>query len=184
MYQDKNQSADSKSSDLLLIVVLLFLIFFATALRDFVVSLPFGEALRYVVFAAVLGASYYIYRRRVVSYNYTLYLEEGLKRPAGTFTVERMVADKGKEALVIEPASVFALVEPGSARGVMRAGEEKKPRVRYKKLGIGANRKAHLLFYERNDKLFALRFFPSAKLAGLLLKTAMENAAARREKGL
>lgn len=181
MYRETNQSADSKTLDLLLVVGLLLLIFFATAIKNLVVSLPMGGALRYIALGVVIAAIYFIYTRRIVSYRYTLYLEDNKTYPAGSFAVDRMVADKGREALFLAPESLLALVEPGSGTGISFKGEETK-RMRYKKLSVSASKTAHILFYQKDSKIYALRFHPSKKLVSLL-KSAVENAVRVRSIG-
>jgi hypothetical protein len=173
MYKETNQSADSKTLDFILIAVLLLLIFFATALRDLVVSLPYGYILRYAAFAGVLLALYFLYTRRIVSYRYTLYVEEGQDRPKGTFLVDRMVADKGREALALMPENLMALIEPGGAWGNASKGDTKQ-RIHKKKLSVHSSKTAHTLVYEKNGKLYMLRIHPSKKLARLLKEAAAE----------
>ena len=176
MYKELNQSADSKSLDLILIATMLLLIIFATALRDLVVSLPYGYILRYAAFAGVLLALYFIYTRRIVSYRYTLYVNDGEDRPKGTFLVDRMVADKGREALVLMSENLVAFIEPGSTWG-----SDTKQRIHKKKLSIHSVKTAHTLVYEKNGKLYKLRIHPSKKLARLLKETVVEAIKIRNE---
>ncbi|HWR20160.1 MAG TPA: hypothetical protein VN608_11105 [Clostridia bacterium] len=180
MYKELNQSADSKSLDLILIGAMLLLIIFATALRDLVVSLPYGYMLRYVAFAGVLLAVYFIYKRRIVSYRYTLYVNDGEDRPKGTFLVDRMVADKGREALVLMSENLVAFIEPGSTWGISTKGDTKQ-RIHKKKLSIHSVKTAHTLVYEKNGKLYKLRIHPSKKLARLLKETVVEAIKIRNE---
>lgn len=181
MFRETNQSADSKTLDLILIVALVLLIFFATALRDLVAALPFGNILRYASLLLVGAALYFVYTRRIVSYRYTLYVEDGREFPKGTFTVDRMVADKGREALRVAPDELMMLASPGVAIGLSVLGQE-KPRLHHKKLSIGSSKTAHRLCYEKKDKVYALRFHPSKKLAALLDAAAKENFMARSSK--
>lgn len=178
MHQELDQSADSKTLDLILIGVLVLLIVFATALKELVVALPYGGVLRYVAFGAMLLALYLLYTRRILSYRYTLYAEEKRDRPKGTFLVHRMVGDRGRAALAIEPGELLALVEPGSAWGIASISDTKQ-RIHKKKLSLRSVKTAHTLFYEKKGKLYALRIHPSKKLARLL-KEAVQDAAAAR----
>jgi len=177
MYKETNQSADSKTLDLVLIATLLLLIFFATALRNLVVSLPYGHILRYAAFAGVLLALYFLYTRRIVSYRYTLYVEEGENRPKGTFLVDRMVADKGREALALAPENLMALIEPGSA---ISTESDMKQRIHKKKLSVHSSKTAYILVYEKNGKLYMLRIHPSKKLVRLLKEAIAEAAKIRK----
>ena len=175
MHRETNQSVDSKTIDLLLVVGLLVLIIFATAIKNLVVSLPAGGILRYAAFGLMLAAGYFLYTRRLVSYRYTLYAEEQKEHPAGTFVIDRMVADKGREALFLLPENLMALVAPGEAWSAGAFGE-KPGRVRRRKLSIGSSKTAHTLLYQKENKIYALRFHPSKKLVRLL-RTALENTA-------
>ncbi|MCE5235278.1 MAG: hypothetical protein ABFC62_06045 [Clostridiaceae bacterium] len=181
MFRETNQSADSKTLDLILIAGLVLLIFFATALRDLVAALPFGNILRYASLFLVGAALYFLYTRRIVSYRYTLYVEEGREFPKGTFVVDRMVADKGREALRVAPGELMTLAPPGVALGISMKGAE-KPRIHNKKLSIGPSETAHRLCYEKKDRAYALRFHPSKKLAALLDAAVKEAAMARSSK--
>ncbi|HWS28582.1 MAG TPA: hypothetical protein VN512_00575 [Clostridia bacterium] len=181
MYRETNQSADSKTLDLVLIAALLLLIIFATALRDLVVSLPYGNILRYAAFAAVLLALYFLYARRIVSYRYTLYVEDGADRPKGTFLVDRMIADKGREALALKAENLMALIEPGTALGIAFKGGEEPPRLHVKKLTVKSAKTAYRLIYQKDGKFYALNFHPSKKFARLLSEAVAEAAKMRAE---
>ena len=175
MHRETNQSVDSKTIDLLLVVGLLVLIIFATAIKNIVVSLPAGGILRYAAFGLMLAAGYFLYTRRIVSYRYVLYVDAGKEHPAGTFVIDRMVADKGREALFLLPENLLGLVAPGEAWSAGTLGEEPR-RIRRRKLSIGPRKTAYTLFYQKENKIYALLFHPSKKLVRLL-RSALENMA-------
>lgn len=178
MHRETSQSVDSKTVDLLLVVGLLVLIIFATAIKNLVVSLPAGGILRYAAFGLMLAAGYLLYTRRIVSYRYTLYVDATKEYPAGTFLIDRMVGDKGREALFLLPENLIGLAAPGEAWSVAAFGETPK-RIHRKKFSIGSLKTAHVLFYQKENKVYALRFHPSKKLVRLL-RSALENTARLR----
>ncbi len=175
MLQERlDNDKSTPKSDLLLVIALLLLIIFARYILVLLRALPYGGLWQLAVLAGLVYAAYMVYKKRLISYRYTLTYAEpaaddldafGARRtnpyPLGSFLVERMVGDKGKVYEAVSAAEYIALLSPGEAEPALPAG--KKAKTLY--LTTLPRAAAHTLLFQRENTVYKLLFSPSVTFA-------------------
>ena len=165
-----NQKSTPKS-DFLLLIVLLALFVFARYITAAIRTLPLGGLWQMLVFIALLGYVYYLYKTRLVTYRYTLTYEEidaektemmgdTVKNPypLGSFLVENVSGRHGKLLEIVMPDEYVELLPPQT--------EDSHSGEKYRTLRMTSQTKksAHSLYFKRNGVLYRLLFSPSEKM--------------------
>lgn len=182
MYQESNASKSSKKSDALLFIGLIFMLFLARALLNFIQTLQSGRWLQVVIFVALVAICFIVFKKRFCTYRYTLFHKEPEKGdldpygnqqklpcPLGTFIIEQMSGSRGGIMETIAPGEFVRLISPeADTAGVMceKLDESllKKPPL----YGNGDRKSAYILLYRRDSRMKALAFCPSDKLVSML----------------
>ncbi len=178
--------------DIVLVAVLVLMMVFIRTVLNFTQTFPkpFNQISTILVFVILMGICYYIYAKRICSYRYTtIYAQPkegelnafGEDAPysydVGTVCFERMVANKGKIAVMVLPGEIISLVAPGEAFPVLpaRATEERCTTLPVKT--------AHKLIFKQKNRYFYATFTPSEKLVGYINEylASREKAAAQAD---
>ncbi len=180
-----NQKDDS-TMDLALIVLIVLLIVFIKRIFAFFTALPmpWSTVGQVALFAGLIVGCYLFFTKRVSDYRYSVIYrqpEEGETNifgdekkypwPEGTVLFERMIANKGRLLVAVEPTELVALMEPGETH------PEKVTALCTEHLSGKAKRKSHTLIYRRKNKLYAVRFSPTQKMVGHIRSALAANDA-------
>lgn len=176
MIQEIYQSEKSTPKrDLLLVFVLLVLFIMARYISVGLRALPYGGLWQLLAFALLLSFVYYIYKTRLISFRYTLFVDAYDKEkseaygeevpypyPPGTLLIERMSGSRGRlmEAVAAEEMAAFCV-----------PGDENAPAVEKKRelhLSSQPKKRARQLCYRRGGEMYRLYFSPSDAMAARL----------------
>ena len=180
MYQQTNDNQKVTSTgDLILVIVLIAIIVFIKKISNFLTSLgPVGTYLMVVLALFLVAAIYFIYRKRLCSYRYTLFYQDPPEGeldeygqpakqpyPLGTVLFERMTGGKGRLYEALKPEDIVALLEPGEKYS------EKIGFFNMARLTVYSAKTAHTLVFRRKGKLFGIYFHPTAEFLECLAKS-------------
>jgi hypothetical protein len=177
---------DDSTKDLILIVLIVLVFVFIKRIFTFLAGLPMpwntiGQG---ALFIGLIAGCYLFFTKRISDFRYSVIYhqpgegetnifgdEQKYPWPEGTVLFERMVANKGRLLVTVEPSELVALVEPGETY------EEKTTAFRTEHFSGKAWRKSHTLIYRRKNKLYATLFSPSQEMAAHIRNAIDANAA-------
>lgn len=184
MHQEVSETKKGSAViDIVLVAILVLMMVFIRTLLNLTQALPqpLNQIGTVLIFVILVGICYYIYAKRICSYRYTtIYAQPkegelnafGEAAPysydVGTVCFERMIANKGKIALMVLPEEIIALIAPDEPFPTLpaRATEERCTTLPVKN--------AHKLIYKQKNRYYYASFTPSEKLVGYI-KAFIEN---------
>lgn len=171
MYQQtqENTKGGSKADLALAGAILLIMILmnrFSAAISAFIPP----AAVQAVMFAGLAALCFFIFRRRLCTYRYTVILErdecnktvketgEQEEPPPGTLIAEQMIGDKPRVSEMVLPEEMLCI----ALRESLPEGSKERPKA-VRITGRPA-KTAHFLFYRRGGRLMRLEFHPDSAL--------------------
>lgn len=129
----------------------------------------------------VVGACYFIYRRRLCSYRYTIFYEQPPEGeldefgkqltqpyPLGSILFERMTGGRGKLYEGVAAYDFVALMAPG------KKYSEKIGFLNYSKITVYSVKTAHTLIFRRKGKLYGIYFHPNEEFVACMAKSPLD----------